>query len=612
LEVALVMQVCPRCHRSNPGEAAFCYFDGVDLRAIATTNGQARPEALPRSISFPSGRHCGTLSELATACLEEWDAACEMLSGGRLAQFLIDIGRSDLARAAQPGGLVKGDDALDAFLQALPGAANVRPRLDVVPRRLQMGTLSVGDEKRVRVQIQNTGKGLLHGTITVAQGAEWLRLDGGKDDVGLRIRTATSQTVTVIVSTRGLSSPHKYSGKLTLVTNGGVAELPVRLDLGLHAFPKPPFLDVTTPRELADRMRTQPKQAVPLLESGEIANWFVQNGWTFPVQGKPAQGIAAVQQFFEAMGLSKAPILQLEGSVIELHCFINQKVPGQFLLRTDSKKWVFAHATTAANWIHLSTEDVSGPQQAVVSFEVDSADLAPGQTHEANIKLIGNSGQTFTGRVRLTVEGDAVPPPAPKRPVSPWVVGAAAAGLTRLALAVPADIGARYLLGGGPDQTARSPVYWGVYPLEQAAFVRDFVWVAWWIGPLLGAIYMLRKGDGLHDMLRGILAGAAAGLAGSASLACLMPILDAIPSWLWQALAPRLGFLRLDGHNPVWLFLWVLEATLVWSLLGMLLAAGLGRAGGRASQVLFAVSRWLSHAFRWLGFRDVAARFVIR
>ncbi len=549
------MQVCPRCHRSNPIEAAFCYFDGVDLRAVPATNGQSRADLLPRSFSFPSGRRCGSLTELATGCLEEWDSARELLVGGKLAQFLLEMGRADLARSAQPPAFGQADVALDNLLQALPGTADLRPRLDLSPRRLQMGTLSVGDEKRVRVQIQNAGKGLLHGKVTIAQGAEWLRLDGVKDGEELAIRTTAIQTVTLVVATRGLSSPHKYSGKLTLVTNGGVAELPVRLDLGLHAFPKPPFLDVTTPRELADRMRTQPKQAVPLLESGDIAKWFAQNGWMFPVQGRPAQGVAAVQQFFEGMGLSKPPILILDDPVVELTCKVNQRVPGQFVLRAETKKWVFSYATSSVSWLKLFSQDVSGPQQAVVPFEVDSADLASGRTHEADVKLIGNSGQTFTGRVRLTIEGDPVVRPRSsnihREPVANWLVGALAAGIARLVLAGPADVGARYYLGGvSAFPPGRSPLFWASYGPDQVLFVRQFVFVAWWIGPLAGAIYAFRKGDGLHDLVRGMLAGAAAGLAGSASVACLLPVLDALPSWIWQILVPRLGLTGFDGRLP--------------------------------------------------------------
>lgn len=606
------MQVCPRCHRSNPSEAAFCYFDGVDLRAIPSTNGQARAEGPTRAFLFPSGRRCLNLAELAVGCLEEWDAARDLLVSGRIAQYLTELGRPDLARSAQPPAAGKADAALDNLLLALPGTIDQRPRLDFTPRRLQLGTLSVGDEKRVRLQIQNAGKGLLHGKISVTLGGEWMRIDGVKDGEELSIRTMTSQAVTLVVATRGLSSPHKYSGKLVLVTNGGVAELPVRLDLGLYPFPKAPFLDVTTPRELADRMRTQPKQAVPLLESGEIAHWFEQNGWTFPVQGRPAQGVAAVQQFFEGMGLSKPPVLELDHAVVELFCQANQRVPGQFVLRTDSKKWVFAHATASASWLQIASPDISGPQQAVVLFDVDSVDLAPGRTHEADLRLVGNSGQSFTGRVRLTIQGPPAVQPVARGPVPSWLVGAAAAGITRLVLAAPADIGARYLLGAGEAVTLQSPLWWGIYAVDQGTFVRQFVLITWWIGPLAGAIYALRKGDGLHDFVRGLLSGAAAGLAVSASLACLLPVFDTLPSWIWLALIPRLGLARFDGRSPLWLVLWIANATFTWALVGLIVGRILERAGGRAARCLSAISSSLSSCLRWIGLRSAAAYFVIR
>ena len=607
------MQVCPRCHRVNPGEAAFCYFDGVDLRAIPATNGRARADGAAGSFVFPSGRRCSSLGELAVGCLEEWDSACELLAGGKLAQYLVEIGRADLARSAHPPAAGEKDAALDNLLQALPGTAELRPRLDLTPRRLQMGTLSVGEEKRVRLQVQNTGKGLLHGKLTVAQGGEWLRLEGVKDGNALSIRTTAVQAVTLVVATRGLSSPHKYSGKLTLVTNGGVAELPVRLDLGLFPFPKAPFLDVTTPRELADRIRTLPKQAVPLLESGVIANWFTQNGWQFPIQGRQAQGVAAVQQFFEGMGLSKAPVLEIENPVVNLHCQANQRVPGQFVLRTDSKKWVFAHASCSASWVRLLSEDVSGPQQTVLPFEVDGAELPPGKTYEADVKLICNSGQTFTGRLRLTIAGDPVvkAPKVSRGPVPSWLVGATAAIVIRLTWALPADIGARYFWGAG-STPGHSPLDWGAYVLDHGTFLRHFILLTWWIGPLAGAVFALRKGDGLHDLLRGILAGAAAGLAGSASLACLLPLLDAPACWMWQVLVVRLGLMRYNLAPAIWLIGWIVIAVATWTVLGSILGATLRRAGGRATQFLSAVSGTLSSCLFWLGLRSAAAYFVIR
>ena len=79
-------------------------------------------------------------------------------------------------------------------------------------------------------------------------------------------------------------------------------------------FTRPPFQGATSPRGMAERMRTNPKLAVPLLESGEVQRWFEANGWKYPVPGTPARGVGAVQQFFECLGLSKPPPVALSES----------------------------------------------------------------------------------------------------------------------------------------------------------------------------------------------------------------------------------------------------------------------------------------------------------
>src|SRR5208282_4003573 len=89
--------------------------------------------------------------------------------------------------------------------------------------------------------------------------------------------------------------------------NGGIFELPVRVDVTAHPFLHPPFHGAIIARDLAVRLRTDPKAAVPLLTGGEIARWFETNGWAYPVAGPTVPTLAAVQQFFESMGLAKPP-----------------------------------------------------------------------------------------------------------------------------------------------------------------------------------------------------------------------------------------------------------------------------------------------------------------
>ena len=395
-------QVCPRCQRTNPGEAVFCYFDGVVLR-----QGAGLPaNQLPHEFVFPSGRRCRTFDDLVQGCQYEWEDARALLGKGVFGQYLASIGRMDLVRAAQENqAQADADIALHNFLNSLPASQVQGPRLDLTPRRLMLGTLRAGDTRQVRLTVTNQGKGLLQGKLTVAEGGQWLQVEGAAGNNGqCQLKTAREQQVTLRVDTKGLPAPQTYSARLQVITNGGIVEVPGRLDLASVPFPKPPFQGVTTPRELAERMRAQPKPAVPLLEAGDVERWFNSNGWAYPVQGPTARGVAAVQQFFEGMGLSKPPPLQLSESAVRLHCEHPEPARGQVTLRTPAKKWVYAHVASDAGWLRVTTPRVSGPQQATISFEADPELMPPGRTHEATLQVAGNAGQKLTLRIEVDVD----------------------------------------------------------------------------------------------------------------------------------------------------------------------------------------------------------------
>src|SRR5947209_20389916 len=93
-----MVQTCDKCKRSNPPEAAFCYFDGSALPGAAHL-GRARyatHRRFPSPFVFPRGRACGTFDELAVACQEDWPAARELLQQGYFETFLNGLGRADL------------------------------------------------------------------------------------------------------------------------------------------------------------------------------------------------------------------------------------------------------------------------------------------------------------------------------------------------------------------------------------------------------------------------------------------------------------------------------------------------------------------------------------
>jgi hypothetical protein len=575
------LNTCPRCQRANPAEAVYCHHDGMALRL---PDGGKGVGALPHEFVFASGRRCRTYDDLVQGCHYEWEDARVLLRKGAFAEYLAGIGRMDLARAAREAQTNPDPDiALHAFVSALPVDQVQGPRLELSPRRLMLGTLLAGESRAVTLTVSNGGKGLLQGklTLSLASGGDWLRLADGGDGGQYALKTAREQQVKLRVETRGLA-PKTYGAKLTVITNGGIAEVPVRLDVGALPFPKPPFQGAGSPRALAERMRQQPRPAVPLLESGEVSRWFAANGWTYPVQGPTAKGVAAVQQFFEGMGLSKPPVVAPSPTKLQFTVVPPDVVTGQVLLRANAKKWVYATAESNRPWLRVVAPTVSGAQQAVVGFEIDGSLMDEG-LHEGTIHLTANAGQQLAVRVVVTVHRPREP--FTRRLLRPFLTGVLLGLLYRLCLALPADVLARVLWApADPNVPPGSFASWLRPPAPESAFIKDFVLATWWLGALLGAAWLWRRGGRGTDVLCGAVAGAVAGLVGAATLACLWPVLDLPSRLVWAALRRAAP----DGAASAGLCtaLWVLTAATCWAALGGVIGLALRLVGPPGAQVL--------------------------
>jgi len=573
----------------NPAEAVYCWFDGANLRALAAP-GAVGPERLPHEFVFPAGRHCQTYDDLLQGCLDDWDGARALLTEGAFRQYLTGAGRLDLARAADEAlrEHADADLALDAFLHRLPATAAPKPELELQPRKLLLGTMAVGESRAAALGVQNIGRGVLHGTLTVVEGGSWLRL-AGADGVTLPLRTVREQTVLFTIDVRGLPAPMKCAAHLNIITNGGIVEVPVRLDVLPQPFPHAPYQGAASPRDLAVRLRNLPKPAVALFADGVIQRWFETNGWGYPVIGPTAPGLAAVQQFFEGLGLARAPRIELDEPEAFFSCAKGGIVSGRAGLSTADRKWLHAQAAAAAPWLRVTTPHVSGPQHAGIDFEVDTARLEEGRTHETTLNIEANAGQKLALRVRVEVRGRPratararatyLPPPPVVGP-SPlavplpeekpsWartlVLGALAGLLLRLLLAGPGDLYARVLAApfDAPPRWAEAPA--------GPEFIRHFIAASWWLGAGLGLLLTLRRGR-FTDWPSGLIAGAAAGVALSATAACCLPLLDSLPRLLW-ARVPAL---------PPWpaTLAWVALAAASWTIFGAL--AGVLLRCGRA------------------------------
>jgi hypothetical protein len=532
----------------------FCHFDGAELRAVGAT---ARSGDLGREFVFPSGRRCRTFEDLARGCAEEWNSARNMLQQGSLRQFMAGIGRMDLALAADRAAATADQDlGLDQFISQLPMRDGLGPKLDIEPRRFKIGPLRVGESRQVKLQIWNQGTGLLHGSLQI-EGDDWIRF---AQDIGntVPIKTGKQQVVLFNIDTFGLPAGGKFAAKLTVLTNGGVVEVPVVLEVQAAAFPHPPLDGATSPRELAEKIKENPKQAVPFLEGGEVQKWFGANGWRYPVQGPPARGMAGIQQLFEGMGVSKPPVVTVSDSGVLMICRLGQTVRGHVTLRSNVKKWVYGRVESDSSWLSVSNPDVGGAQQASIDFEANSTGLAGGKSYAGKLTVTANGGQRFPVTVRLEVRAARIS--LSRAFVRCLLVGGLAAFLLRLLLSLP-------------DVFARGPMQFGAWlnpgsPDHPATFVRDFTLATAWLGIPLGGILLWRRSSlpnvlVLLDVLAGVIVGGVTGLLAGATLGCLLEILE-------KHAAPLLP-LRLPG-----------SAIVGWTMAGLALGLAcsvLGRVG---------------------------------
>lgn len=297
--------ICPVCSRPNPDEALYCYHDGANLPGAAPREGPVAVGSQPfRSPFFlPSGGICRNFDELVLACEERWEEARDLLREELLAGFFSGLGRTDLAFAAQRAAAEPDVDVgLDRLLAELPGGVRLPARLGVRPAEINLGRVGRGEDHQLVVRIQNEGMGLLRGSASCGH-VNWLVFgdEAGAPHKVFQCRHDLALTMRVI-GKRLRAGSHPQEALLQIETNGGTAVVVVRVEAPAVA----PFTDgvlagAESPRQLAEKTRAAPREAAPLFENGAVAAWYEANGWTYPVRGPKATGVAGVQQFFECL-----------------------------------------------------------------------------------------------------------------------------------------------------------------------------------------------------------------------------------------------------------------------------------------------------------------------
>ncbi len=396
---------CSKCRRANPADAAFCYFDGTLLNGHGGTGPVAAGrQAFAHPFVFPSGRQCRSYDELALACNQEWNEARSLLQQGYLERFLGGLGRADLAKAARDASRAPDQDrALDDLLEKLPSDALQGPQLHVGLADINLGTLSVGAERRFELHLENRGMRLVHGTVTCDE-SPWLSLGDGAGANQKLFQFGSSAVIPVrVVGQRLRAGTKPLEGRLIVDSNGGQITVTVRAAVPVRPFPNGVLKGAQTPRQIAEKSKAAAKEAAASFENGAVPKWYQDNGWIYPVQGPAASGLGAVQQFFEALGLTPPPKVEVNTRTIQWKGAAGERLEYVLQVATAEKRPVYAHAVSDQPWLKVGRPNLQG-RIATLPLSVPEVPDRPGERLQAQVTVTANGNQRFPVSVSLQVE----------------------------------------------------------------------------------------------------------------------------------------------------------------------------------------------------------------
>jgi hypothetical protein len=418
-----MVQTCTKCSRANPRDAVYCYYDGMVLNGHGRAGGPVAVglQAFASPFVFPSGKVCRNFNELALACQDDWSAAKDLLQQGFLGGFLGGLGRIDLAMAAkQAAAFPDHDRGLDELLGKLPADVLHPPKLSLETQEINLGHTPFGTTRKLELRMENLGGRLLYGTVSCSEG--WLSF-GDQPGISQKAFQFTHElTLPVrVVGDRLRASNKPIETQIVIESSGGTKTVVVRAQVPVKPFPPGVLGGSKSPRQVAEKAKANPKEAAALFERGEVRNWYKDNGWTYPVQGRDSSGLGAVQQFFEALGLTPAPKVDVSQRSIGLAGNAGQRLHHVIEVKTEEKRPVYADGTSDSEWLEVGRAKLNG-RVATIPLTV-SVPNKPGHTLSAKLTVLANGNQRFVIPVNLQVGGTYVPAP----PVAALAVPARAA-----------------------------------------------------------------------------------------------------------------------------------------------------------------------------------------
>jgi hypothetical protein len=415
-----MMMTCPKCSRANPQEAVYCYFDGFVLGGAAAGTGPLAINSLrfPSPFVFMSGRSCLNFDDLAIACHEESKPAADMLKQGFLESFLASIGRIDLSMAAKEAAKFPDSSrGLDELLGKFPSSVLSEARLNLSSQEINLGVLSRTAKREIKITIENGGMRLLFGSIT--SDSTWLAIGETGNASVKNFQTTGELTVPLRVVPEKLRASDKpLVAKLKIDSSGGSSVVLIRAEVPVTPFQLMPLSGALNPRQIASKAKANAKESAILFENGSVAKWYESNGWSYPVQGPSASGVGAIQQFFEALGLTPPPKTFINQTVVNLEGAPGQELVFELTVGTEEKRPVFAHGFADQSWITAKNPKLTG-SSAILGFLIPQIPDRPGELLVSKIAVTSNGNQKFLVQVNVQVSGKYV---APRSEPSPELV----------------------------------------------------------------------------------------------------------------------------------------------------------------------------------------------
>jgi hypothetical protein len=321
------------------------------------------------------------------------------------------------------------DRGLDQLLAKLPSHVLDAPKLRAEPLEVSLGTLPIGQDREFQVRLENQGQRLVYGSITVDD-CLWLTLG---DAVGAHEKLFQFSHETVIpVHVRGKqlrAGTKPLEGRLLIESNGGSVTVLVRVVVPVKPYPDGPLAGATTPREVAQKAKAavdksragnkkEAAEVAALFEKGKVADWYKSNGWTYPVQGPSASGLGAVQQFFEALGLTPPPKVEISERSVAMQGSVGDPLRHTLEVASPEKRPVYAHGVSDSPWLEIGRAKLNG-RTAIIPLVVPAVPDRPGETLKAQVTVTSNGQQKFVAPVTLTIgqgfnfAAAAAPPPPP-------------------------------------------------------------------------------------------------------------------------------------------------------------------------------------------------------